>query len=78
MIVVANFSNTSFDSYLVGLPTSGTWKVRFHGDAKVYSPDFGGGSGSDVVAESIGRDGMAHRGAVVLRPYSVVVLSQEP
>jgi 1,4-alpha-glucan branching enzyme len=78
VIVIANFANKSFDSYLVGLPTGGTWKVRFHGDAKVYSADFGGGSGSDVIAENVGRDGMPFRGSVVLRPYSLVVLSQSP
>lgn len=81
VVVVANFSGKSFaDGYLIGLPRGGTWKVRFNGDSRIYSTDFGGASSSDVSATPGGfastRDGLGFGGVVRLGPYSVVVLTQ--
>jgi 1,4-alpha-glucan branching enzyme len=76
VIVVANFSGRAFSSYDLGLPRGGTWKVRFNGDASVYSADFGNTASFDTQAWSGGRDGLAYHGTVGIGPYSVVILSQ--
>jgi 1,4-alpha-glucan branching enzyme len=80
VVVIANFSGKSFSTYDVGLPRAGRWKVRFNGDAKAYSSDFGGSSSADVDARTGGfapeRDHQPFAGSVALGPYSVVVLTQ--
>jgi hypothetical protein len=38
MVVVANFSGTSFPSYRPGFPYAGTWHVRLNSDANVIAP----------------------------------------
>ena len=76
VVVVANFANHAFASYQVGLPRGGTWHVRFQGDARVYSPDFGDAPAADVAAQAIARDGLPASGAVMLGPWSAIILSQ--
>jgi 1,4-alpha-glucan branching enzyme len=76
VVVVANFSNDAFPSYELGLPRAGIWKVRFNGDAKVYSPDFKDTESQDISVQNAPKDGLNHKGRVGIGPYSVVVLSQ--
>jgi 1,4-alpha-glucan branching enzyme len=76
VVVIANFSGTAFANYQIGLPSAGTWKVRFHSDAQVYSPDFDGTAGADVVATQAARDGLPYNGSVALGRYAVVILSR--
>jgi 1,4-alpha-glucan branching enzyme len=76
VLVVANFSNKSFASYIIGFPHPGTWHVRFNGDSTRYSPDFKGTPSNDAYAVTGGRDGEAYNGSVALGPYSAIVLSQ--
>jgi 1,4-alpha-glucan branching enzyme len=77
VVVVANFANRSYDGYTVGFPRPGMWRVRFNGDWKGYSSDFGDRPSFDVEARPGGRDGMPFWGAVGIGPYSAVILSQD-
>ena len=76
VVVVANFANGSFDSYTIGFPREGRWKVRFNSDWSGYSPDFGNQPGYDTDAISGGRDMMPFAGNIGVGPYSVLILSQ--
>ncbi|KAJ9641041.1 hypothetical protein H2199_005709 [Coniosporium tulheliwenetii] len=64
VIVVANFSEDSFDSYNVGLPCPGTWYLRFNSDWDMIPP------------QTPGNHGMKYQGNVGLGPYSAIILSQ--
>jgi len=78
VIVLANFSNTSFPNYRIGVPRSGTWKVRFNSDWSGYSADYGNFGAYDVASDPWGYDGMAQSCNFRVGPYSVVVYSQSP
>ncbi|MFC1716499.1 alpha-amylase family glycosyl hydrolase [Candidatus Poribacteria bacterium] len=77
VIVVANMANRSYQSYRIGFPRGGSWKVRFNSDSIGYSPDFGNHPGYDTTANSGDRDGMRYSGDVGIGPYSVIMLSQD-
>jgi 1,4-alpha-glucan branching enzyme len=78
VVVLANFSNTSFPNYRIGVPRSGTWKVRFNSDWVGYSADYGNFGAFDVNSDPWGYDGMSHSCNFRVGPYSVVVYSQSP
>jgi 1,4-alpha-glucan branching enzyme len=76
VVVVANFSNVAFPSYIIGFPRSGAWKVRFNSDWSGYSSDFKDTPSNGVTAASPSRDGLPYRGSVGIGPYTAIVLSQ--
>ncbi|RMH04963.1 MAG: DUF3459 domain-containing protein [Planctomycetota bacterium] len=76
VIVIANFANRSYPSYLFGVPRGGTWRVRFNSDWSGYDPAFGGYPSNDFTAIAQGRDGMPFTGDIAIGPYTVVILSQ--
>lgn len=78
VVVLANFSNTSFPNYRIGVPRSGTWKVRFNSDWNGYSADYGNFAAYDVASDPWGYDGMSQSCNFRVGPYSVVVYSQSP
>ena len=78
VIVLANFSATSFPNYRIGLPRGGTWRVRFNSDWSGYSADYGNYAAYDIVADPWAYDGLSHSGNFRLGPYSVVIYSQSP
>jgi len=77
VVVVANFADRSYDSYTLGMPRAGQWRVRFNSDWQGYSPDFGGHMGYDTEAGSGPKDDMPFQANVGIGPYSVLVLSQD-
>jgi 1,4-alpha-glucan branching enzyme len=77
VIIVANFANLSYDSYQLGFPRPGEWRVRFNSDWQGYSEDFGNHLGYDTVTEDAPQDGMTFRANVGIGPYSVLILSQD-
>jgi 1,4-alpha-glucan branching enzyme len=77
-IVIHNLSNQTLNDYVLGLPRSGTWKLRVNTDAAVYSPDFGSTYATDVTANPNPQDGLSFNGAVNIGPYSTLILSQDP
>jgi hypothetical protein len=76
-VVLINLSGNSFNSYSIGLPEGGTWKVRFNSDWKGYDEEFGGQESHDSNAVSGGLDNMSHQGHFGLGAYSTVILSLE-
>jgi 1,4-alpha-glucan branching enzyme len=77
VLVVANLANRGYDSYTLGFPRAGQWRVRFNSDWQGYSGDFGNHLGYDTVAGDGSWDGMPFQGNVGLGPYSVLILSQD-
>ncbi len=77
VLVVANFANRSYDSYTLGFPRSGWWRVRFNSDWQGYSPDYASQPGYDTVAGGASMDGMPFQANVGIGPYSVLILSQD-
>jgi 1,4-alpha-glucan branching enzyme len=76
VVVVANFSNRAFPSYIIGFPRGGRWRVRFNSDWNGYSPDFGNTPSNDTTATQVPRDGLRFSGSVGFGPYTLIVLSQ--
>ncbi|PYQ49139.1 MAG: 1,4-alpha-glucan branching protein [Acidobacteria bacterium] len=78
VVVIANFSGTTFPSYQVGLPYPGTWYVRINSDASVYSDagDFAATHCFDCVADLVAWDARPWSAAFGLGPYALVVLSR--
>jgi 1,4-alpha-glucan branching enzyme len=76
VVVLSNFSSTSFPNYRIGLPRAGLWRVRFNSDSTSYSSDFGNFAAYDVTADNYGYDGLAYSGNFRIGPYSTVIFSQ--
>jgi 1,4-alpha-glucan branching enzyme len=76
VIVVVNLANQSYDSYSIGFPRDGLWKVRFNSDWNGYSSDFRNQLSCDTTARQPGRDGMPFSGNVGIGIYAAVILSQ--
>ncbi|HEX2836800.1 MAG TPA: alpha-amylase family glycosyl hydrolase [Phycisphaerales bacterium] len=77
VVIVANFGNTAYTSYNIGMPRSGLWRVRFNSDWNGYSGDFANSPSNDTTAVSGAKDGLAYNANVGIGPYTVVILSQE-
>ena len=76
VVVVANFANQGYDSYVLGMPHAGRWRVRFNSDWDGYDPEFGNQGSFDAYAHVEARDGLNYTAGVGLGPYSMIVLSQ--
>jgi 1,4-alpha-glucan branching enzyme len=76
VVVIANFSNTPFDNYTIGLPQAGAWYVRFNSDWSGYDSTFGDHPAWDFTAQAGAYDGMPYNGTLSLGPYTAVILSQ--
>jgi 1,4-alpha-glucan branching enzyme len=76
VVVLANFSNTAFDNYTIGLPAGGTWRVRFNSDWSGYDGSFGNHPAWDFTAQQGAYDGLPFNGTLSLGPYTAVILSQ--
>lgn len=76
VMVLANFGQTRFTRYDLGVPAGGTWRVRLDSDAVRYGADFAGGAPASVVAATTARDGLPATVSVALAPYSIVVLTR--
>lgn len=76
VIVILNFSDRTWDSYRVGLPSWGTWWCRFSSDWAGYSSDFSNVGGHPVSAEPVPKDNMPHSAGFAIGPYSALIFSQ--
>ncbi len=70
VVIVINFSNRSFEEYVVGFPRNGTWKLRFNSSWKGYDRDFQEITIGDVRVENGG-------GSFALPPGSALIFSQD-
>jgi 1,4-alpha-glucan branching enzyme len=77
VIIVANFGNASYNSYNIGFPRAGTWRVRFNSDWNGYSSDFANTNSYDTTAFSGAKDGMGFNGNIGIGPYSIIIMSQD-
>jgi 1,4-alpha-glucan branching enzyme len=77
VVVVVNVANQRHDSYRIGLPRPGTWKVRFNSDWTGYSSDFDDQPGFDTATDSAPRDGMPASANIGIGRYAALVLSQD-
>jgi len=78
VVVIANFANRAYDSYRLGLPRDGIWRVRFNSDWSGYSPVFTNHASFDVGTDGESLDGMPYSGCVGIGPYTALILSQDP
>ncbi len=76
VVIVANFSNRSYDRYTIGFPRGGGWKVRFNSDWPGYSPVFGNQPGYDTTAYYGKVDHMPFHGDIGIGRYTCLILSQ--
>ena len=76
VVVIINLANQSYESYSIGFPREGIWKVRFNSDWSGYSADFGNHLSYDTSASQPGNDGMPYSGNVGIGAYTAIVLSQ--
>ncbi|KAA3610914.1 MAG: DUF3459 domain-containing protein [Planctomycetota bacterium] len=76
VIVVVNLRDRSYNSYNLGFPHGGTWRVRFNSDWNGYDSSFGNHPSWDVQANSGTKDGMPYNGNLSIGPYTAVILSQ--
>ena len=76
VLVVVNLANQSYDSYTIGFPRDGLWRVRFNSDWNGYSADFGNHLSYDTAPSQPGTDGMPYSGNVGIGPYTAIILSQ--
>lgn len=77
VVVVLNFGTQTFGDYTVGLPRSGSWRVRFNSDWNGYDASFGNVAGSDTSASGVPYDSMPCSGNLGFGPYTALILSQD-
>lgn len=77
VVVVLNFSSAQKDSYDIGMPTTGLWKLRLNSDATIYSKDFQGFFSGDIEANEGARDGLDATATISIGPYSMLIFTQE-
>ncbi len=77
VVVVMNFGNHGYDSYSIGFPRAGRWRVRFNSDWSGYSSSFGNWFSYDTDAAGSARDNLPFAGNVGLGPYTALILSQD-
>jgi 1,4-alpha-glucan branching enzyme len=77
VVVVVNLANRGYQSYNIGFPREGLWKVRFNSDWSGYESSFDNHFSYVTVASGGARDGMACNSNVAIGPYCVIILSQD-
>ena len=75
-VVLVNFAHQPHDSYTIGLPAGGEWKVRFNSNWDGYDADFNNFPSYGTQAQGGDYDGYPQHGSFALGRYAVVVLSR--
>lgn len=76
VVVVVNLRHQAYDRYDVGVPDSGTWRIRLDTDWLDYGDDFGGGQKGTVDTLALEKDGLPNTLPVKLGAYGAVVFSR--
>jgi 1,4-alpha-glucan branching enzyme len=76
-VVLLNFANRAFDSYTIGVPRSGLWRVRLNSDWSGYDSTFGNHLSLDSVAGEGPYDGLPFSIQVGIGAYTAVIMSQD-
>jgi len=77
-VVVANFSNTNYTNYVLGLPRSGTWGVLINSEDTLYQGIGQGAMPGCVTVENISSMGYPQRTTLSLPPHGLLVLQHQP
>jgi 1,4-alpha-glucan branching enzyme len=77
VVVVLNFANRAYQSYSLGLPRYGRWRVRFNSDWAGYDGSFQNCFSYDTETGSSAMDGMPASANIGLGPYTAIILSQD-
>src|SRR5262249_37640210 len=77
VVVLLNFANRSYDSYLIGFPRPGLWRLRFNSDWNGYSADFTNHGAYDTTAGAPERDHLPFAASVSVGPYTALIFSQD-
>jgi Alpha amylase, C-terminal all-beta domain len=76
VVIVLNLANRAYESYTIGFPRPGDWRVRFNSDWSGYSPDFTGHPGYHTAAATGRHDGLDFHGPIGIGPYTALILTQ--
>jgi 1,4-alpha-glucan branching enzyme len=76
VIVVLNLRNKAYAQYDIGVPSSGTWRIRLDSDWQAYGDDFGGGQTGTVDTLAKTKDNLPYTLPVKLGAYGTVVLTR--
>ncbi|MGH3223969.1 MAG: alpha amylase C-terminal domain-containing protein, partial [Streptosporangiaceae bacterium] len=77
VVVALNFADRGYDSYTIGFPRAGQWRVRFNSDWAGYDPSFGNWPRYDTQADQDARDGLPTSANIGIGPYTALILSQD-
>jgi 1,4-alpha-glucan branching enzyme len=69
-IVIVNFSDRQFETYELGFPRNGIWKIRFNSTWEGYSKDFKNVILDDLVVEN-------GEGRLIIPGACALILSQD-
>jgi 1,4-alpha-glucan branching enzyme len=75
LVIVANFSNTDYGSYRIGLPAAGDWVERVNSQAAKYEGT-GATNPGTLPSEPIAQDGYAQSVEIALAKMALVVLAK--
>ena len=76
LLVVANFTPTTHDNYLVGVPQAGRWRERLNSDATLYDGS-GVGNQGGVDSLPVAAHGHFHALNLHLPPLGILILQHE-
>ena len=77
VVIVANFSSHPHEDYVIDLPATGEWTVRFNSDSRYYDKDFGDFGNYAVQSRATQENRLPAQSKVSVAPYSALILSQE-
>ncbi len=77
-VVVANFSNTDFAEYIIGLPRSGDWGVIVNSEDTAYQGTGFGDTVGDLTVDNQPRDGFAQSVRLQLPAHGLLLLQHDP
>ena len=76
-VVILNFSNNSYDDYVIGMPQNGIWKLRFNSDWEGYDKEFDSFASTDTEATQGEYDGLLFNSSISIAPYTALIFSQD-
>jgi hypothetical protein len=74
VVVVANFSNTDFESYRIGVPVDGDWVEAVNSQDSAYMGD-GATNPGTLTSEAIASDGYSQSLEIALAGMALVILT---
>jgi hypothetical protein len=77
-VVLANFSNTDFASYSIGLPRAGAWGVVMNSEDTIYRGRGVGAAPGCVSISTTPRDGFNQSVSLALPAHGFLLLQHEP